>query len=124
MQEAWVQSLGQEDLLEKGMSTHSSIFARRISWTEESDRLQSMGLQRVRHDVVTNTLFSPYIIAITPEVRKLCEDSSSCCCFFFQVCIQVWRYNHKMCSRTHWAQCEINLDQNSMYRLTTGSPPS
>ena len=50
MQEAWVQSLGQEDLLEKGMSTHSSIFAWRIPWTEESGGLQSMGSQRVRHD--------------------------------------------------------------------------
>ena len=47
MQETWVQSLGREDLLEKGMATHSSILAWRIPWTEE---LQSMGLQRVRHD--------------------------------------------------------------------------
>ena len=50
MQEAQVQSLGQEDSLEKGMSTHSSILAWRISWTEEPGRLQSMGLQRVGHD--------------------------------------------------------------------------
>ena len=47
MQETWVQSLGREDLLEKGMATHSSILAWRIPWTEE---LQSMGSQRVRHD--------------------------------------------------------------------------
>ena len=45
MQETWVQSLDQEDPLEKGMATHSSILAWRISWTEESGRLQSMGLQ-------------------------------------------------------------------------------
>ena len=44
------QSLGQEDLLEKEMATHSSIFAWKIPWTEESVRLQSMGLQRVGHD--------------------------------------------------------------------------
>ena len=37
MQESWVQSLGQEDLLEKGMATHSSILAWRIPWTEESN---------------------------------------------------------------------------------------
>ena len=43
MQETQVQSLGQEDLLEEGMATHSSILARRIPWTEESGRLQSMG---------------------------------------------------------------------------------
>ena len=41
-----VQSLGQEDLLEKGMATHSNIPAWRIPWTEEPDRLQSMGSQR------------------------------------------------------------------------------
>ena len=45
MQETWVQSLDQEDLLEKGMATHSSILAWRIPWTEESGRLQSMWSQ-------------------------------------------------------------------------------
>jgi len=47
MQETWVRSLGQEDPLEKGMATHSSILVWRIPWTEEPDRLQSMGSQRV-----------------------------------------------------------------------------
>ena len=41
---------GSEDPLEKGMATHSSILAWRIPWTEEPGGLQSMGLQRVRHD--------------------------------------------------------------------------
>ena len=50
MQETQVQSLGQEDLLEKGMAIYFSILAWRISWTEETGRLQSMGSQRVRHD--------------------------------------------------------------------------
>ena len=50
MQETWVQSLGQEDSLEKEMATHSSILAWRIQWTEEPGRLQSMGSQRVGHD--------------------------------------------------------------------------
>ena len=45
----WVRSLGWEDPLEKEMATHSSILAWRILWTEEPDRLQSMGSQRVRH---------------------------------------------------------------------------
>ena len=49
-QETWVQSLGQEDPLEEGMATHSSIFAWIIPWTEEFGGLQSMGLQRVRCD--------------------------------------------------------------------------
>ena len=44
VQETWVQSLGQEDPLEKEMSTHSSILAWRIPWIEEAGRLQSMGL--------------------------------------------------------------------------------
>ena len=48
--ETWVQSLGQEDLLEKEMATHSSILAWKIPWMEEPGRLQSMGLQRVRHN--------------------------------------------------------------------------
>ena len=47
MQEAWVQSLGQEDPLEKDMATHSSILAWEIQWTEEPGRLQSMGLQEL-----------------------------------------------------------------------------
>ena len=50
MQEAQVRSLGQKDPLEKGMATQSSILAWRIPWTEELGGLQSMGLQRVRHD--------------------------------------------------------------------------
>ena len=53
MQENQVQPLGWEDPLEKGMSTHSSILAWRIAWTEEPGRLQSMGSQRVRHNLAT-----------------------------------------------------------------------
>ena len=44
-QETWVRSLGQEDALEKETATHSSILAWEITWTEESGRIQSMGLQ-------------------------------------------------------------------------------
>ena len=50
MQETPVQSLGGEDPLEKKMGTHFSILLRRILWTEETGRVQSMGLQRVRHN--------------------------------------------------------------------------
>ena len=50
MQEIQVQSLGQEDLLEKEMATHFSIVAGRIPWTEEPGGLQSIELQRVRHE--------------------------------------------------------------------------
>ena len=53
MQETWVPSLGWEDPLEKEMSTHSSILAWEISWTEEPGGLQSMGSQSPGHDLVT-----------------------------------------------------------------------
>ena len=48
--ETRVRFLGQEDPLDKEMATHSSTLAWKIPWTEEPDRLQSMGLQRVGHD--------------------------------------------------------------------------
>ena len=50
MQETQVQSLGQEDILEKGLATHSNILAWKIPWTEEIGGLQSTGSQRVGHD--------------------------------------------------------------------------
>ena len=56
MQGTWetrVQSLGREDLLEEEMATHPSILAWEIPWTEELGRIQFMGSQRVRHDLVT-----------------------------------------------------------------------
>ena len=53
MQEMGIQSLSQEDPLEKEMATHSSILAWKIPWTEEPGGLQSMGSQRVGQDLVT-----------------------------------------------------------------------
>ena len=53
MQEIWVRSLGQEDLLKEGMATHSSILAWKVPWTEEPGRLQSSRSQRVRYDWAT-----------------------------------------------------------------------
>ena len=50
MQETHIPSLGQEDILEKEMATNSSTLAWKIPWTEEPDRLQTMGSQKVRHD--------------------------------------------------------------------------
>ena len=50
MRETWVRFLGWEDPLEKEMAIHSSTLAWKIPWTEEPDRLQSMGSQRVGHD--------------------------------------------------------------------------
>ena len=60
MQETQVWSLGQEDPLEKGIGTHSSILPWRIPWAEIPGGLQSMGSQRVKHNWVTNTFtFKP-----------------------------------------------------------------
>ena len=53
MQDTQVRSLGQEDPLEKEMTTYSSILAWEIPWTEEPGGLQFLGLQRVRHDLAT-----------------------------------------------------------------------
>ena len=58
MQETWVQSLGQEDLLEKEMATHSSILAWKIPWMEEPGGMQSMGSQRFGHDWATSLSLS------------------------------------------------------------------
>ena len=55
MQETRIQSLGREDPLEKEMATQYSTLAWEIPWTEDPGGLQSMGLQRVRHDWATNT---------------------------------------------------------------------
>ena len=69
MQETWVQSLGQDHPLEKGMATHMSILAWKISWTEEPSRLQSMGWQGVGHNCVTE---HTVCIVRPPAPRWLC----------------------------------------------------
>ena len=58
MQETQVLFLGREDPLEKEMAIHSNSLAWKIPWTEEPDRLQSMGSQRVRHNRVTSVHFT------------------------------------------------------------------
>ena len=57
VQETQVQSLGRENLMDKGMATHPSILAWRFPWTEESGGLQSIGSQTFRHDWVTSNLY-------------------------------------------------------------------
>ena len=59
--ETWVQSLGREDPLEKEIATHSSTLAWKIPWMEEPGRLQSMGSQRVGHDLATSLHFAVLI---------------------------------------------------------------
>ena len=77
MLETWVQSLVQEDPLEKGMTTHASILAWRIPWTEEPGVVQSMGSQRVRHDWVMNSftsIYSYYIGYIPSAVQSILKS--------------------------------------------------
>ena len=71
VQETWLQSLGLEDPLEKGMTTHSSILAWRIPWREESGGLQSMGSQRFRHSWVTNTFSFSLHPCFPQKMRKI-----------------------------------------------------
>ena len=70
MWETWVQSLGQEDPLEKEMATHSSILAWRNPWTEGPGELQSMGSQKVRYDEVTFPPIYPTAGQIELETRS------------------------------------------------------
>ena len=69
-QETWVQSLSYEDPLQEGMATHSSILAWEIPWTEETGRLQSMGCQRVRHNLVTEQQQQRVLLSVT-QVSKV-----------------------------------------------------
>ena len=64
MWETWVQSLGQEGPLEKGMATHSSILAWRIPWTEEPNIVQSMGSQRGTAEQLTLSLFTGMVNSV------------------------------------------------------------
>ena len=65
MQEAWVRSLGWEDLLEKGKAVHPSILAWRIPWMEDPGAVQSMWWQRVQYIRVTN--ISTFIDSLSPK---------------------------------------------------------
>ena len=71
MRETWVRFLGREDPLEKEMAIHSSTLAWKIPWTEEPDRLQSMGLQRVGHDWATSLHFVNILNIMIKNIIKL-----------------------------------------------------
>ena len=76
LQETWVQPLGQEDCLEEGMATHSSILAWRIPWTEESGGLQSIVAQRVGHTEWLSLLPFHKTLETVPQIalRNFSED--------------------------------------------------
>ena len=77
MQETQIQSTNGEDPLEKEMATHSSILAGRIPWTEEPGRLQSTGLQRVRHHCVT--IISFHFTSIHDSWKNHSFDNTDLC---------------------------------------------
>ena len=74
MQEMRIQSLGWKDLLEEEMATHSSILAWKISWTEEPDRLQSMGSQksRIRLNNSITMRFNKCFVSLKVKVTQSC----------------------------------------------------
>ena len=74
VQQTQVQSLDWEDLLEKGMASHSSILAWRIPWTEDPGKLQSMGSQRVGHDWANNTTTSDAMNKKSVGMARTAQD--------------------------------------------------
>ena len=111
--ETRVQSLGQDNPLEKEMATHSSILAWKIPWTEEPDRLQSMRLQRVGHNWVTNTLimsdgehFFMCLLAICmPSLEKYVYDF---CPLFWLGCLFLWYWLvWAVCMFWKWILCQL-----------------
>ena len=78
--ETWVQSLGQEDPLEKEMATHSSILAWRIPWMEEPGGLQSKGLQRVDMTKRFNFHFLALKFSFSCKTLRVCV--CVCVCVF------------------------------------------
>ena len=76
LQETQVRSLGQEDPLEKGMATHSSILAWRIPWIEEPGQLQSMGLQKAGKKTKEEELLNSFYEASGTFIPKPNKDNT------------------------------------------------
>ena len=107
VQKVWVWSLGWEDPLEEEMATHSSIPAWRIPWTEEPGGLQSMGLQRVRHNWATNTTTTNYLGTVscffTPWIPSGCTEATS---LMAATCFVYWQDSQHFSSTLHSGQLE------------------
>ena len=104
MQETWVQSLGWEDPMEKGMAIHSSILAQRIPCTGESGELQFMGLQRVRHDWMTITHTHTHThTSIYRLARYICQYILSLIgCVEFLNLVHQHRYFYDLWNNSNW----------------------
>ena len=125
MRETRVQSLGQEDLLEREMPTHSSLHAWKIPWTEEPGGLQSMGSQRVGHNWATSLSFTftfkyflPGWFQATNMNLGRCEPSwfSSLCTSQFQHTTET---GHLTESRIYFQGCQ---PQAGLFCLECFSP--
>ena len=106
MRKIWVRSLGWEDPLEKGTATYSSILAWRIPWTEAPGGLQSLGLQRVRHDWVTKhsttQRYKSWPSSSSPQVTNALTPSRSVPCVLRHSCVCVdggGSYSTSVCPR-------------------------
>ena len=100
MQETQVQSLSQEDPLEKRMATDCSILAWTIPWTEEPGKLQSMGSQRIRHDWATNTFtFFPLSQDMKRPHRQECIKK-----MWYIYAIEYWMLSHAAVSNSSRSQ--------------------
>ena len=106
--ETWVRFLGQEDPLEKAMAPHSSTLAWKIPWTEEHDRVQSMGSQRVGHDwapsLSLSTRLLSLIIISLPEILN---------CYPWKI---AWRYRWVAAKRSV-SQCWISFFTVILHRI-------
>ena len=101
MRETQVQSLGQENLLEKETATHSSTLAWKIPWTEEPGRLQSMGSQRVRHDWAASFHFT----CLTPG------DHDSISSFLY-----TWPQMKRWLSNRMMLSCVLSIKLNKWFK--------
>ena len=97
MQQSGVWSLGRENPLEKEKATHSSILAWRIPWTKEPGGLQSIRLQRVRHNWATNTLG-----LVCRYSESVCVCVCVCVCVYPHACTCVWTSMHKCTACMLW----------------------
>ena len=98
MQETQVRFLGWEDALEKEMAIHSSTLAWKLPWTEEPDRLQSTGLQRVGHDWATSLSLSPF----SPK------SQTSCFPYLFGAVSQSYLKCCLLCNNLHFAPKKVH----------------
>ena len=125
MQETWVRSLRREDPLEKEMATHSSNLAWKIPWTEEPCRLQSMGLQRVRHDwatSLTHTHCFRWLVYLSLEHLILCSVQAAA----EETCFPCTpgQFHHLTCQMQTGTPCGQTLTNGRWWKQTDKVPLS